>query len=87
MPDKLRINLQFGSRADPDLLAELRSLPPYRRAKLARQLISEGWRARSAPAPSNVTCETPSAPPPSAARAPKTFEDELLSGLGSVLKH
>lgn len=80
MSDKLRVNLQFGARADRGLLDELRSLPPYRRAKLARQLMSEGWRARNAPVPPDVVQETCSvALPPTPAHAPKALEDELMS--------
>jgi hypothetical protein len=87
MSNKLRVNLQFGSRADPDLLEELRSLPPYRRASFARQLISKAWRARSAPPPLSDSYEKRPVPPPQAACLATTFEDELLSGLGSVLNH
>lgn len=88
MSNKLRVNLQFGPRADRGLLDALRSLPPYRRAKLARQLTSEGWRARSAPVPPGApqnTCSVTSSPllP---AHASMALEDDLLSGLGMVLK-
>lgn len=41
MPERIRVNLQFGARTDPALWRELNSRPPYARAKLLRQLIAE----------------------------------------------
>lgn len=86
MNKSLRINLQFGCRTEPELLSELQSLPPYRRAKFVQKLIAEAWCARRTPA-----FPMPASAPPTVRTMPtapvlNAFEDELLSGVGSVLK-
>lgn len=86
MDKNLRINLQFGRRTDPDLLSEIRSLPPYRRAKFVQKLIAEAWRARTAPAFSVAASAPPIARTLPPAPPVNAFEDELLSGVGSMLK-
>jgi hypothetical protein len=43
----IRVNLRFGARTDPDLVAELIGLSPQERARWVRTWLIEGWRVRS----------------------------------------
>jgi len=47
----VRVTLWFGPRSDRLLVGALARCRPYARAKLARLLIEEGWRARTQGAP------------------------------------
>jgi hypothetical protein len=75
----IRINLRFGARSDPDLVAELLGLAPRERARWARAWLIEGWRIRSAHARPHAI------PPPmrsTSVQADVTPKDGMFNLLG-----
>jgi hypothetical protein len=46
LASSIRVNLRFGPRTNPELLQYFSGMAPYRRAKMVRRLLEEGWRAR-----------------------------------------
>lgn len=58
-PRSIRVNFRFGPRTDPELMREIASLPPYRRARLLRKFLEIGWRARSDPPRHRATLPMP----------------------------
>lgn len=47
LASSIRVNLRFGPRTNPELLQYFLGMAPYRRAKMVRRLLEEGWRARN----------------------------------------
>ena len=50
----IRVNLRFGPRTDPELMREIAALPAYRRARLLRELLDQGWQRRHEPPPTST---------------------------------
>ena len=42
----IRVSLRFGVHSDNTLVQELRTIPPYGRAKFLRGLIKKAWHQR-----------------------------------------
>ncbi len=42
----IRVSLRFGMHSDNTLVRELRTIPPYGRAKFVQRLIKEAWHSR-----------------------------------------
>lgn len=83
----VRVNLRFGPRTDPALLQEILTLPPYKRARLLRQLLAQGWQQRQSPPPKSVASR------PTAVQAGEpnsgdgaNFSQDILSLLGQSVR-
>lgn len=85
----LRVNLRFGPRTNPQLLEQLTRLKPYQRAKLLRQLLEEGMRARQDPDRSSPSprARAPTTTPALARVLPDAgFSRDVLSLVGKSVR-
>lgn len=84
-PRAIRVNLSFGARTDATLWNELVMRPPYRRAKLLRQLITAGLQRRCG-VPTRE--HPPSAPPltPTVVNDETAFNENVMALLGKSLR-
>lgn len=85
----IRVNFRFGPRTDPELMREIASLPPYRRARLLRKLLEIGWRARSDPPRQSESFATRKQEPvrlPASEIDDADFSQDLLGLLGKSVR-
>lgn len=83
----IRVNLRFGPRTDPALIREIAALPPYKRAKLLRQLLEAGWRHRR-DVPSGVPARASAglAQPLTLEASDGSFSQDILALVGKSVR-
>jgi hypothetical protein len=84
----IRISLRFGAYSDVTLIRELSSLPPFRRAKRARQLLMTGWRMERYGRPLSEDRSPPQTPIAEEEKptAEGSFENSILHQLGKTVQ-
>lgn len=83
----IRVNLRFGPRTDPALIREIAALPPYKRAKLLRQLLEAGWRnRREVPSAVPAQASAGAAQPFTLEAADGSFSQDVLALLGKAVR-
>lgn len=84
----IRVNLRFGPRTDPELMREIAALPAYRRARLLRELLDQGWQRRHEPPPTS-TAESVSLrqdEPRPVSQTDVSFSEDVLSLFGKSVR-
>lgn len=84
----IRVNLRFGPRTDPHLLREIAALPPYRRARLLRELLEQAWQRRheSQPTPTSASAPLRHDEPQPVSRADVSLSEDVLSLFGKSVR-